>query len=122
MEGRFPLFDQWDDLLLTGAFASREALLRGLTLESWPLAQHFPEQPRPSSLQVWEELVAAYLDTARQLVARSQDPGWLASPDPGYEAYGFTWRDALEFLAVHSAYHFGRVVLVRQLVGTWPLR
>lgn len=31
-----------------------------------------------------------------------------------------TWRDALEFLAVHSAYHLGKIVLLRQLIGAWP--
>ena len=42
------------------------------------------------------------------------------APYSGYEEYDFTWRDALEFLSVHSAYHFGRVVLLRQLLGAWP--
>ena len=150
------MFDQWDDLLLSGAFAPREAILRGLSLEqvsevpagaphsiyqelwhaktvlrtsldwgrkaleSWPLQQHFPDRPEPASQSQWEELVAAYLAAAQELVRRSQEPGWLESADPGYEEYGFTWRDSLEFLAVHSAYHLGRVVLLRQLLGAWP--
>ena len=41
---------------------------------------------------------------------------------PG-ETHGLTReaeRDAAEFLAVHSAYHLGRVVLLRQLLGAWP--
>lgn len=150
------MFDQWDDLMLTGVFKPREALLRGLSLEqvsavptgaphsiyqelwhattvlrmsldqgrvaleTWPYEQHFPERHGPAGQAQWEELVAAYLSAAQELVRRSQDDGWLTSADPGYEEHGLTWRDAAEFLAVHSAYHLGRVVLLRQLLGAWP--
>lgn len=150
------MFDQWDDLLLSGGFAPREALLRGLSLEqvsavpvgaphsiyqelwhvttvlrmslddgrvaleSWPLEAHFPESSAPVTESDWRDLVAGYLSAASELVSRSKEPGWLESPDPGYERFGMTWRDALEFLAVHSAYHFGRIVLLRQLLGAWP--
>jgi uncharacterized damage-inducible protein DinB len=31
-----------------------------------------------------------------------------------------TVRDQLESLAAHSAYHLGRIVLLRQLLGIWP--
>ncbi len=150
------MFNQWDDLLLSGGFAPRAALLRGLTLEqvgavpdgaphsvyqelwhlttvlrnslddgrvvleNWPLEEHFPSRPEPADMQEWDGLVALYLDAAAEAVGRSEQAEWLTSPDPGYEEHGFTWRDSLEFLAVHSAYHFGRIVLLRQLLGAWP--
>ena len=31
-----------------------------------------------------------------------------------------TVREQLESLAAHNAYHLGRVVLLRQLLGIWP--
>ena len=151
------MFDQWDDLLLSGGFAPRQVLLRGLTLEqvsatphgaphsiyqelwhlttvlrksldggrieleSWPWEEHFPPQPQPADLGEWQSLVTGYLEAASEAVARSAEPGFLESPDPcDFEEHGLTWRDALEFLAVHSAYHFGRIVLLRQLLGAWP--
>jgi uncharacterized damage-inducible protein DinB len=50
----------------------------------------------------------------------SHQPGWLDTPEPVYGEMGLRWRDALEFLAVHTAYHMGRVVMLRQLQGAWP--
>jgi hypothetical protein len=31
-----------------------------------------------------------------------------------------TVREQLESLAAHNAYHFGRIVLLRQINGAWP--
>lgn len=150
------MFDQWDDLFLSGAFAPRAVLLRGLSLdeastvpdgtphsiyqelwhatkvlemslangrvvlESWPLEEHFPASPAPSNEAAWQALVSSFLTASQRAVALSRDPGWLASPDPGYERFGLTWRDALEFLTVHTAYHLGKVVAIRQRLGSWP--
>lgn len=150
------VFDQWDDLLLSGAFAPREVLLRGLTfeqvgarpagaphsiyqelwhvtrvlemslahgrvaLESWPHAEHFPASPAPAGEAEWHGLVAAFLAASRRAVELSHEPGWLDAFEPGYAELGLRWRDGLGFLAVHTAYHLGRVVLLRQLLGTWP--
>lgn len=150
------MFDQFDDLFLSGVFAPREVLLRGLTieqvgvrpagaphsiyqelwhahavlrqslergrvvLESWPHAEHFPVDPEPVSQAEWDELVRAYLAACEEAVERAKRPAWLESADPGYAELGLTWRDSLEFLAVHSAYHLGRIVLLRQLLQVWP--
>lgn len=150
------MFDQFDDLFLSGAFAPRAVLLRGLTLEqvgarpasaphsiyqelwhattvlrksldggrvvleSWPHAEHFPAEHGPIDQEVWDALVRDYLAASIEAVDRARRPGWLETPDPGYEEHGLTWRDSLEFLAVHSAYHLGRIVLLRQQLGVWP--
>lgn len=150
------MFDQFDDLFLSGVFAPRAVLLRSLTLEqvgarppgaphsiyqelwhanavlrqsldggrvvleSWPLEQHFPAAPEPADQAAWDDLVGEYLAAASEVVERAKHPGWLESPDPGYEEHGMAWRDSLEFLAVHSAYHLGRIVLLRQLLEAWP--
>lgn len=147
------MFDQWDDLLLSGGFAPRAILLRGLThqqagvvpagaphsiyqelwhaatvldmslesgrvvLETWPHPEHFPAAAAPADEAEWRGLVELFLAASARAVRMSQQPGWLDSKEPGYD---LTWRDALEFLAVHTAYHMGRIVLLRQLLGSWP--
>ena len=33
---------------------------------------------------------------------------------------GITMADNLVGLAVHNAYHFGKIVTLRQMMGAWP--
>lgn len=39
---------------------------------------------------------------------------------PGMPDRTMTVREQLENLAAHNAYHFGRIVLLRQIAGAWP--
>jgi hypothetical protein len=39
---------------------------------------------------------------------------------PGKPIRTMTVREQLENLAAHNHYHFGRIVLLRQLLGAWP--
>lgn len=39
---------------------------------------------------------------------------------PGEPVRIMTVREQLESLGAHNAYHFGRIVLLRQLLGSWP--
>jgi uncharacterized damage-inducible protein DinB len=39
---------------------------------------------------------------------------------PGQPVRVMTVREQLESLAAHNAYHLGRIVLLRQLLGAWP--
>jgi hypothetical protein len=39
---------------------------------------------------------------------------------PGQPTRTMTVREQLESLGAHNAYHFGRIVLLRQLLGLWP--
>jgi|SRR5580658_2902279 hypothetical protein len=39
---------------------------------------------------------------------------------PGQPTRTMTVLEQLENLAAHNAYHLGRIVLLRQLLGTWP--
>jgi uncharacterized damage-inducible protein DinB len=39
---------------------------------------------------------------------------------PGQPTRIMTVREQLESLGAHNAYHFGRIVLLRQLLGLWP--
>lgn len=45
----------------------------------------------------------------------------ILCPSPaGAPGRRMTVREQLESLAAHNAYHFGRIVLLRQLLGSWP--
>lgn len=39
---------------------------------------------------------------------------------PGESVRVMTAREQMESLAAHNAYHFGRVLLLRQMLGVWP--
>jgi uncharacterized damage-inducible protein DinB len=39
---------------------------------------------------------------------------------PGMPTRTMTVREQLESLGAHNHYHFGRIVLLRQLMGAWP--
>ncbi len=83
----------------------------------WPLEDHFPQNAAPPSQEVWDELVASFLADSERAVRQADDAGWLESLESAETEW--TWRNGLEFLAVHSAYHLGRIVLLRQLLGVW---
>jgi uncharacterized damage-inducible protein DinB len=44
----------------------------------------------------------------------------LCPSRPGMPVRTMTIREQLESLGAHNAYHFGRIVLLRQLAGAWP--
>ena len=41
-------------------------------------------------------------------------------PSPTNPTRAMTVREQLESFAAHNAYHFGRIVLLRQMLGSWP--
>ena len=102
------------------ATAQKLMLDRGrATLNRWAYAEHFPEATTPASQGEGDELVEMFLTYSERAVHLAEDEAWLASPEPDMAAAS-TWRDGLEFLAVHNAYHMGKIVLLRQLMGIWP--
>jgi len=135
----------WEHLFLTGEFRARADLLSGLTLEQVTLrpvgASHSiyeelwhaatwqrivvkrdhaigDDYPRvaPEHEQQWEDLVRLFLDGARAAVAWAESPEHLAlEVEPGV-----TMADELHSLAVHNAYHLGKIVALRQMIGAWP--
>jgi uncharacterized damage-inducible protein DinB len=78
----------------------------------------------------WDQLRARFFqgnDEAASLVHDSlaHDPARLDAPTrcpsrPGQPTRIMTVREQLESLAAHNHYHFGRIVLLRQLMGAWP--
>lgn len=84
-----------------------EAVLRGGT--RYPSAV-------PDHEQQWHDLVQEFLVGAQAVVALAQEPSRLAvEVEPG-----LTMGDELHCLAVHNAYHLGKIVALRQRIGAWP--
>ena len=135
-----------EHLFLVGEFPEREHLLSGLTFEQvtarpegashsiyeelWHLVGyqqsiiepgsvstdvHYPVAA-PASESQWHELVRKFLSGARAAAALGQSPERLAAE----VAPGATMADELSSVATHNAYHFGKIVALRQRMGAWP--
>ena len=134
-----------EHLFLVGEFAERARLLSGLTLEQvtlrpdgashsiyeelWhvvgyqqsilegsdPSGEYYPSEA-PEHEQQWHDLVRVFLDGARAAAASGQTPERLVRDvEPG-----LTMADELYSVAVHNAYHLGKIVALRQRIGAWP--
>jgi len=135
-----------EHLFLVGEFPERARLLSGLTLEQvtlrpdgashsiyeelWhatgyqesiikpggdPVDDLYPSTV-PEHQHQWHDLVQVFLDGARTAAALGQTPERLAlEVEPGV-----TLEDELNSVAVHNAYHLGKIVALRQRIGAWP--
>ena len=136
-----------EHLFLVGEFPERARLLSGLTLgqvtqcpdgashtiyeELWhavayqqsiiepggPAGDAYP-RAAPEHEQQWHDLVRVFLDGAHAAAALGQAPERLALE----VAPGVTMTDELNSVAVHNAYHLGKIVALRQRIGAWPPR
>jgi uncharacterized damage-inducible protein DinB len=73
----------------------------------------------------WDELLQRFFRGNQQAAESAQNLGRLDQPirctsRPGHPVRIMTVRERLENLAAHNAYHFGRIVLLRQLLSSWP--
>jgi uncharacterized damage-inducible protein DinB len=73
----------------------------------------------------WDRLQQRFFQGCQEAVAVTQDLSRLNAEircpsRPGMPVRVMTVRDQLESLGAHNAYHFGRIVLLRQLLGVWP--
>ena len=134
-----------EHLFLVGEFPERTRLLSGLTLEQvtlcpngashsiyeelWhveayqhsivgqgdPDGDRFPSAA-PEHEHQWHDLVRRFLDGARVAAALGQEPERLALElEPG-----LTLADELNCVAVHNAFHLGKILALRQRIGAWP--
>ncbi|NYF78371.1 DinB family protein [Granulicella arctica] len=83
-----------------------------------------PTVPQPGA-ETWNHLRQRFLATAEQAAAAAQATDSLdqlirCPSRPTEPVRTMTIRDQLISLASHNAYHLGRIVLLRQLLGTWP--
>ena len=82
--------------------------------EEWARGEVYPAAP-PASLEEWESLVAEFLAGTEKALWWAESPERLRQePNPGE-----TMEDILLSLAVHSAYHMGKIVALRQQLGAW---
>jgi hypothetical protein len=80
-----------------------------------PAGDHYP-RTAPEHEDQWHDLVRVFLDGARAAAALGQAPERLAlEVEPGV-----TMADELNSVAVHNAYHLGKIVALRQRIGAWP--
>jgi uncharacterized damage-inducible protein DinB len=78
----------------------------------------------------WDRLRARFFQGNDEVAALvrdclSRDPALLNAPircpsRPGDPVRTMSVREQLESLGAHNHYHFGRIVLLRQLLGAWP--
>jgi catechol 2,3-dioxygenase-like lactoylglutathione lyase family enzyme len=135
----------WEHLFLTGEFRARDEMLLGLTLEEvtlcpagmshsiyeelwhaamWQRAvldrnevagEDYYPRSAPEQEHQWHDLVLEFMNGANAAVAWAQSSEALAvETAPG------TVAAELASLAVHNAYHLGKIVALRQLIGAWP--
>lgn len=80
-----------------------------------PVGDFYPSAP-PEHEHQWHDLVRVFVEGARAAVALAESPEQLARE---VEA-GVTMADELHSVAVHNAYHLGKIVALRQMIGAWP--
>ena len=85
--------------------------------------------PFPSDTQTaaepWPELCRRFLEGADRAASVANDSSRLKTlircpSRPGQPVRLMSVQDQLLSLAAHNAYHLGRIVLLRQLLGAWP--
>jgi uncharacterized damage-inducible protein DinB len=89
----------------------------------------YPEKPSdpftPTASEPWDKLRQRFLRGTEEAAAAATDVAHLdrsirCPSRPGHPTRIMTVRDQLISLAAHNAYHLGRIVLLRQLLQTWP--
>lgn len=92
----------------------------------------FPASPRDgfptvldSERESWNQLCNRFFQGAEKGTAAARDGARQDQPircpsRPGQPVRIMSVRDQLENLGAHNAYHFGRIVLLRQMLGVWP--
>lgn len=99
-------------------FAGRETPVPEHASGGFPAAE---DRARES----WDALCARFFSGLEEAAAVARDEKGMAReircPSPaGKPVRVMTVRDQMISLVAHNAYHFGRVVLLRQMLGSWP--
>ena len=90
-----------------------------------PYPAHASDGFPASTTEPWAALRERFLNGLTKAAAiaanaaRMDRPVLCPSRVPG-EQRSMPARDQMEGIAAHNAYHLGRIVLLRQLLGSWP--
>lgn len=84
----------------------------------------FPSQ-RDVEAESFADLCHRFLAGAEQAAALADETTLIDQPircpsPAGKPTRVMSVREQLESLAAHNAYHLGRIVLLRQMLGSWP--
>jgi hypothetical protein len=86
---------------------------------AWPDA-YWPETEAPPSSAAWAESVRSFERDREGLQALALDPAIdLMATIPHGD--GQTYLRELLLAADHAAYHLGELIVVRRLLGSWPV-
>ena len=85
---------------------------------SFPNAEQMRAEP-------WADLCRRFLAGVEEAAALAESDdaklnAMVLCPSPANPTRSMTVREQLESFAAHNAYHFGRIVLLRQMLGSWP--
>lgn len=82
--------------------------------KKWEQGNLCPSQP-PTSEKDWHDVIDRFNEGLKEVFVWTSSEEKLAlETDPG-----ITMVDNLMSLAVHNAYHLGKIVAIRQALGTW---
>lgn len=107
------IYDElWHTMLWQTIMVGRD---EDLYERTWQAGKRYPEH-QPVSLEEWTALVEEFLSGLGKALY------WTASPERlNLEVNpGETMADILRALAVHNAYHLGKIVALRQAMNAWP--
>jgi len=84
----------------------------------------FPSAEQTSA-ESWAALCRRFLAGAEEAAALAESDdaklnAVVRCPSPTSPGRRMTVREQLESFAAHNAYHFGRIVQLRQMLGSWP--
>jgi hypothetical protein len=80
-----------------------------------PAGDFYPSAA-PEREHQWHDLVRVFLEGAHAAAALEQAPEQMTREvEPGV-----TMAHELYCVAVHNAYHLGKIVALRQQIGAWP--
>jgi uncharacterized damage-inducible protein DinB len=86
---------------------------------SWP-DDYWPAQPKPADAAAWDQAIVAVRRDRKALQALIADPAVdLFATIP--HGHGQTILREILLVADHTAYHVGQLVIVRRLLGNWPV-
>jgi uncharacterized damage-inducible protein DinB len=98
---------KWQAIVVQGDERAAAASIDG--------GQNFPTEA-PANERMWDDLVSEFLAGSKTAVMLGRSPERLTQE----VSSGVTLAESLESLAVHNAYHLGKIVALRQVIGAWP--